>query len=227
MQPVLSQPRSWMLQVLLVSNLLLWENVYSMPMCFDMEGYSEITTEELFDSAIFMAQYISNLTTQMSEEFDANFVHSLGYKTRNSSNCHTTSLATPASTEQIQQTQSDVLLKMMISISRAWYHPLKQLVRALATLEGPCKTMLLKVIQVKETNQEILGELKAILIRVHPGAEENVYAAWMGLADVRSADDNTRYFALSNILHCLDSDTDKVATYLEALKCRIIHNNNC
>jgi prolactin len=58
-----------MFQVLLVSNLLLWENVYSMPMCFDMEGYNEITIEELFDSAIFMAQYISNLTTQMSEEF--------------------------------------------------------------------------------------------------------------------------------------------------------------
>ncbi|XP_021071711.1 prolactin-like [Mus pahari] len=227
MQPVLSQPHSWMLQVLLASTLLLWENVYSMPMCFDMEGYNEIPIEELLDSAIFMAQHISNLTTQMSEEFDANFVHSLGYKARNSSNCHTTSHATPESNEQIQQTQSDVLLKMMISISRSWYHPLKQLVRVLATLEGACKTMLLKVIEVMETNQEILGELKAILVRVHPGAEESVYAAWMGLADVRSADDNTHYIALSNILHCLDSDTDKVATYLEALKCRIIHNNSC
>ncbi|XP_031215138.1 prolactin-like [Mastomys coucha] len=227
MRPVLSQPCSWVLQVLLVSNLFLWENIYSMPMCFDMEEYIEIPIEELFDSAIVMAQYTSNLTRQISEEFDANFVHSLGYKARNFSTCHTTLLATPASNEQIQQTKSDVLLKMMISISRAWYHPLKQLVRALATLEGACKTILLKVIEVEETNQKFLEEIKAILVRIHPGAEENIYPAWMGLADVRSADEDTRHFALSNLLHCLDSDTDKIATYLEALKCSIIHNNNC
>ncbi|XP_052012153.1 prolactin-like [Apodemus sylvaticus] len=227
MQPVLSHPCSWWFHVLLVSNLLLWENVYSVPMCFGMEGYSELSIEELFDSAIVMAQHISNLTTQMSEEFDANFLHSLVYKTKNSSTCHTTSLATPASNEQIQQTQSDVLLKMVISISRAWYHPLKQLVRAVATLEGACKTMLLKVIDVEEANQEILKEFKAILVMVHPGAEENIYPAWMGLADVKSANEDTRNIALSNLLHCLDSDTDKVAIYLEALKCRIIPNNNC
>ncbi|GAB1298028.1 Growth hormone d9 [Apodemus speciosus] len=225
MQPVLSHLCSWLFHVLLVSNLF-WEKVYSVPMCFVMENYNELPIEELFNSAIVMVQHTSNLTTQMSEEFDANFVHSLGYKSKNSSTCPTTSLATPASNEQIQQTQ-DVLLKMVISISRAWYHPLEQLVRAVATLEGACKTMLLKVIDVEETNQQILKEIKAILVRVHPGAEEDVYPAWMGLADVRSADEDTRHIALSNLLHCLDSDTDKVATYLEALKCRIIHNNNC
>ncbi|XP_028638164.1 prolactin-like, partial [Grammomys surdaster] len=216
-----------MLQVLLVSNVLLWENVYSMPVCFDMEGYNDIPIEELFDSAIFTAQYISNLTTQMSEEFDAKFAHSLGYKAKNSSTCHTTSLDTPASIEQIQKTQSDVLLKMMISISRAWYHPLKQLVRAVATLEGACETLLLKVKEVEETNQGILEEIKAILVRVHPGAEENVYPAWMGLAEVRSTNEDIRRFAFSNLLHCLHSDTDTIATSLEVLKCRIIQNNNC
>nr|XP_034366990.1 prolactin-like [Arvicanthis niloticus] len=227
MQPVLSQPCSWMLQMLLVSNLLLWENVYSMSVCFDMEEYNEIPIEELFDSVIFTAQYISNLTTQLSEEFDTKFAHSLIYKAKNSSTCHTTSLATPASIEKIQQTQSDILVKMMISISRAWYHPLKQLVRAVATLEGTCETLLLKVKEVEETNQDILEELKAILVRVHPGAEENFYPAWMGLADVRSTDEDTRLFAISNLLQCLASDTDKIANYLEVLKCRIIQNNNC
>ncbi|XP_038951350.1 prolactin family 3, subfamily A, member 1 isoform X1 [Rattus norvegicus] len=155
------------------------------------------------------------------------FAHSLGYKSRNSSTCHTISLTTPGSNEQIQQTHSDVLLKMMISILRAWYHPLEHLVHAVATLEGICETMLFKVKEVEEKNQEILEKIKAILVRVYPGAEENVYPVWMGLADVRSANELTRHFTLSNLLHCLDSNTDKVATYLEALKCRIIHNNDC
>ncbi|XP_028638155.1 prolactin-like [Grammomys surdaster] len=227
MQPVLSQPCSWMLQVLLMSNVLLWENVYSMPVCFDMEGYNDIPILELFDSAIFTAQYISNLTTQMAEEFDTKFAHSLGYRAKNFSTCHATSLATPANVEQIQQTQSDVLLKIMISISRAWYYPLKQLVRVVAILEGAYETLLLKVKEVKEANQDILEEIKAILIRVHPGAEEKVYTASMALADVRSTNEDIRRFVVSNLLHCLDSDIDKVATYLEVLKCRIIQNNKC
>lgn len=40
-----------------------------MPMCLDLEGYNELSIEEIFEHAIFIAQYTSNLTTQMSEEF--------------------------------------------------------------------------------------------------------------------------------------------------------------
>lgn len=40
-----------------------------MPMCLDLEGYNELSIEEIFDHAIFIGQYTSNLTTQMSEEF--------------------------------------------------------------------------------------------------------------------------------------------------------------
>lgn len=58
-----------MLQLLLVSNLLLWEYVVSLPLCLEIEGSNELTIEELFDDAIGMAQYTSNLTTQISEEF--------------------------------------------------------------------------------------------------------------------------------------------------------------
>lgn len=57
-----------MFQLLLVSNLL-WEYVVPMPMCLDLEGYNELSIEEIFDHAIFIGQYTSNLTTQMSEEF--------------------------------------------------------------------------------------------------------------------------------------------------------------
>ncbi|MEJ1284630.1 prolactin family 6 subfamily a member 1 [Cricetulus griseus] len=71
----------------------------------------------------------------------------------------------------------------MISISRAWYHPLEKLVHEVAALNGASETMLLKVKEVEEKNQELLKKIKEILVRVHPGAEENVYPAWMGLAE--------------------------------------------
>nr|XP_048284133.1 prolactin-like [Myodes glareolus] len=215
-----------MFQLLLVSSLL-WESVVPMPMCLDLEGYNELSIEEIFDHAIFIAQYTSNLTTQMSEEFDENFAESLGYKVRNSSTCHTASLATPENNEQIQQTQSDDLLKVMISISRAWYHPLEHLLHAVAALKGACETMLSKVKEVEKKNEELLEELKKILVRVHPGAEENVYPAWMGLAEVKSANEDTRHFALSNLFHCLRCDANKIATYLLVLRCRVIPNSNC
>ncbi|KAK7824725.1 hypothetical protein U0070_020232 [Myodes glareolus] len=162
-----------------------------MPMCLDLEGYNELSIEEIFDHAIFIAQYTSNLTTQMSEEF------------------------------------SDDLLKVMISISRAWYHPLEHLLHAVAALKGACETMLSKVKEVEKKNEELLEELKKILVRVHPGAEENVYPAWIGLAEVKSANEDTRHFALSNLFHCLRCDANKIATYLLVLRCRVIPNSNC
>ncbi|CAH6803918.1 Prl3a1 [Phodopus roborovskii] len=223
----MSLPHTWMLQLLLVSNLLLWEHAVSAPMCLATEGYTELPIEELFDQTIVVAQYTSNLTKQMSEKFDESFAKRLVHKASNSSTCHTASLATPETNEQIQRTHLVNLLKAMISISRAWYHPLEHLVHAVAALKGAGKTMLLKVKEVKEKNQELLREIKKILVRVHPGAEENVYPAWMGLADVRSANEDTRHFALSNLFRCLHSDTYKVATYLEIVKCRVTRNNNC
>uniref|UniRef100_A0A8C8W480 Prolactin family 3, subfamily a, member 1 n=1 Tax=Peromyscus maniculatus bairdii TaxID=230844 RepID=A0A8C8W480_PERMB len=224
MQLSWSQPCS-MIQLLLVSNLLLWECVVSRPMCLDI-GYKKLFLQELLDRATVIAQYTSNLTMQMSEEFDENFAKNLEYKARNSSTCHTASLTTLEINEQIQQTQSDELLKVMISISRAWYHPLEHIVCEVAARKGTCETMLSKIKEVEE-NQELLEEMKGILVRVHPGAEENAYPAWMGLAEVRSDNEDTHHFALSNLLHCLRSDTDKIVTYLEVLKCQVIHNNNC
>ncbi|KAH0506760.1 Prolactin [Microtus ochrogaster] len=160
-----------MFQLLLLSNLL-WEYVIPMPMCLYVEGYNELSMEEIFDRAIVMAQYTYNLTTQMSEEFDENFSESLWYKARNSSTCHTASLATPEDSEQIQQTQSDDLLKVMISISRAWYHPLEHLVRSVAALKGACETMLSKVKEVEKKNEELLEEMKRILVRnLHPAMD--------------------------------------------------------
>ncbi|XP_076429205.1 prolactin-like isoform X3 [Peromyscus maniculatus bairdii] len=191
MQLSWSQPcSSGMIQLLLVSNLLLWECVVSRPMCLDI-GYKKLFLQELFDRATVIAQYTSNLTMQMSEEF------------------------------------SDELLKVMISISRVWYHPLEHLVCEVAARKGTCETMLSKIKELEEKNQELLEEMKGILVRVHPGAEENAYPAWMGLAEVRSDNEDTHHFALSNLLHCLRSDTDKIVTYLEVLKCQVIHNNNC
>lgn len=54
----------------------------------------------------------------------------------------------------------------MISISRAWYHPLEHLVRAVAALKGACETMLSKVKEVEKKNEELLEEMKKILVRV-------------------------------------------------------------
>ncbi|CAO2595588.1 Prl6a1 [Lemmus lemmus] len=215
-----------MFQLLLVSNLL-WEYVVPMPMCLDLEGYNEVSIEEIFDRAIIIAQYNSNLTTQMSEEFDENFAESVWYQARNSSTCHTASLTTPEDNEQIQQTQGEFLLKETIGMLGAWNDPLHHIATELSHMEDPPNDIISKAKDIEGKIKELLEALTWILSKIHPGFPRYIYPTWSGLASLQSPDEETRFFALYNLLHCLKKDSRKVHSNLRRLQCQLVYKRDC
>lgn len=57
------------LQILLMSNLLLWEDVVSVPTIGSGSGVSEMLTEDLFDDAIILSQHINSLAIETRRIF--------------------------------------------------------------------------------------------------------------------------------------------------------------
>ncbi|CAO2595590.1 PRL [Lemmus lemmus] len=198
-----------------------------MPMCLDLEGYNEVSIEEIFDRAIIIAQYNSNLTTQMSEEFDENFAESVWYQARNSSTCHTASLTTPEDNEQIQQTQGEFLLKETIGMLGAWNDPLHHIATELSHMEDPPNDIISKAKDIEGKIKELLEALTWILSKIHPGFPRYIYPTWSGLASLQSPDEETRFFALYNLLHCLKKDSRKVHSNLRRLQCQLVYKRDC
>ncbi|XP_008838729.1 prolactin-like [Nannospalax galili] len=215
--------------LLLLLNLLLWKSVFPTPTCAEEEEEEDcqLSTEELFDRTVFMSQYNYDLATQISDEFSEKFAKGRGYETTNATTCHTDSVSAPKTNEEVEKTHGKNLLKMMISISRAWFHPLEGLVNAVTALDGASEDMLARAKKLEEKNAGLLKEIKTLLVRVYPGVEETVYPVFMGLLELKSDDEDTRLSAFYNLMHCLLRDTHKVNMYLSVLKCRVIQSNNC
>ncbi|XP_017655469.1 prolactin-8A9-like [Nannospalax galili] len=60
--------------LLLVSNLLLWENVASVPECYSHDGHCVVSTAEMFERAIKQAETFRSLAADMYEEFTKRYM---------------------------------------------------------------------------------------------------------------------------------------------------------
>ncbi|XP_052012179.1 prolactin-3B1-like [Apodemus sylvaticus] len=218
MQPSLIHPCSFSgaLLLLAVSNLLLWEEVASLP------NYG-VSTESLYERVIRWSHYTHGLASNVFMEFEVKF----GRTAWSYSPCHTAAIPTPENSEQVHQTNSEDLLKVSITILQAWEEPIKHMVAAVASLPNVPDTLLSKTKELEERMLGLLEGLKTIFSRVHPGAAVSDYTFWSEWSDLQSSDESTKYNALKTLSRCVRRDTHKVDNYLKVLKCRDVHNNNC
>ncbi|KAL6088718.1 hypothetical protein STEG23_000809, partial [Scotinomys teguina] len=56
---------------------------------------------------------------------------------------------------------------------------------------------------------------------------EETYLVWSGLTSLQSSNEDVRRFAFYNMFRCLLKDSHRINTFLEVLKHRVIHENNC
>ncbi|XP_036042704.1 prolactin-3D4-like [Onychomys torridus] len=206
--------------LLLVSNLLLWEHVASKPT-------GSVSTGDLYDRVVGQSHTTYNLAADLYYEFDVKYFKSSWYKTRMPSLCHTASIHTPESREEVHEIKTEDLLKTMINISHAWEEPLKHLVSAVPTLPGASDKMLKIANAVKDKIHVLLAGMKTILSRSHKEVEKDAYPVWSGLADLQSSDEDTHLFAFYTLVRCLRRDTHKTDAFLKVLRCREIFNNEC
>nr|XP_014333243.1 PREDICTED: prolactin isoform X3 [Bos mutus] len=122
----------------------------------------------------------------------------------------------------------EVLMSLILGLLRSWNDPLYHLVTEVRGMKGAPDAILSRAIEIEEENKRLLEGMEMIFGQVIPGAKETEpYPVWSGLPSLQTKDEDARYSAFYNLLHCLRRDSSKIDTYLKLLNCRIIYNNNC
>ncbi|XP_028631547.1 prolactin-7B1 [Grammomys surdaster] len=241
MHPSLTQPCFWTLQILLVSNLLQWENVASVPTKGSGSGISEMLTEDLFDDAIILSQHInglaietrrifisSNFSSDMFITFTLQFNRHDEFVVNGLNSCHTLSLKTPKTEKEAKTISLSDFVKMILSILRAWENPLHHMETELKNMPGAPFAILARVKDIEVKNKILLDRIMKIAKKVkHEIHENEEYPVWSELASLQSTNEESRFFALYKLSYCLFVDTDKVEHYLKHLKCRYFDGYMC
>ncbi|XP_017650265.1 prolactin-3B1-like [Nannospalax galili] len=194
MQLPLTQACSWSFLLLLASHLLLWENAASMPRV-------QLSTKDLYERLIIQSHHNHGLAILVYSEFAEKFMKLSWFWEKDPVPCHTASIPTPSSREEVLNRTTENILNVTISTFHAWRDAMRDLVPAVAALEGASDE--------------------------YPGTEEGAYPAWTGQADLKSPNEDTRHFALFNMIRCLSRDTHRADNYLKVLRCREVFNNAC
>ncbi|XP_049998529.1 prolactin-2C2-like [Alexandromys fortis] len=226
MQLSLTQPRSWTLLLLLVSNQLLWENVASVPMCAMRNGRCFNSLGDMFDVAGSQSHEISQKVSEMLTEFKNHYAEAHSFNDTVLSHCHTSSLSIPES--EATKKQFGFLLNRVGTLLNAWEEPLRNLNEELSTLKGIPAGVISKVKDIKEKSSGQLVGIKTLLNVLYPRNAEAVnFPTLPEVASPKSAKEDVRILGYYNKLSCLDGDYKKIDIYLNVIKCKNLKMSNC
>ncbi|ERE74612.1 prolactin-2A1-like protein, partial [Cricetulus griseus] len=209
--------------LLLISNLLLWEEVSSLPNCAIHNGRCFPSMKKMLDLAVNMSQDISKQVFEMFIEFDNQYAQSHQLIKKSLKKCHTSSLHLPKPRIKALKTHPVVILKLVKSLLAAWKVPLYHLVKEMSSLENLPATMLSKAREIEKKNTGLLEGIKSILSQVQNRNYGNEkYTAWSGLASLKSDNEDVRKFAFYNLIRCAGKNALKVETALKIVRCKIL-----
>ncbi|XP_052013733.1 prolactin-6A1-like isoform X2 [Apodemus sylvaticus] len=226
----LNQSCFWTLLMLLASNLILWNNVASVPMHDSWTRYDEMSLYDLLDHAIVLSHNVSDITAEMHKIFLEDVLYKPGrwFPESYLTACHTSALSISVSKEGTQQMPGVFLVKEMISMLGAWKYPLYHIATELSYMEEAPNEIISRVKSIEEKIKVLIDALKGILSKIQPGSPENeIYPMWNELASLQSPDEDVRYFTLFNLFLCLVKDTRKIDSNFRLLKCKLVYNRDC
>ncbi|XP_021071712.1 prolactin-4A1 [Mus pahari] len=216
---------SWTVLLLLVSNLLLWENTASAMRAKRLNTYDYKTFGNTWNQAIKLSQSMNHRISELSTHFKVFYAQGRGFEQR-TTRCHTSSLSSPENKEQAQKIQLEELLGLAHSLLQAWANPLYHLWAEMCDRLGSTPPTLTKALEVKTLNRKLLETIEKIAFKGNFEINENGnYTAWSELELLQSPNRDTRYFAFHNLFHCLKRDSGYVEMYLKLLKCRLLQSN--
>ncbi|CAO2595606.1 Prl7a2, partial [Lemmus lemmus] len=218
--------------LLLVSNLLLWENVASVPLSTIETDDDNLYLEELFDHAMILLHNISKLNTEMrrmyiESEFSEKFHHQYmleyfadqEFLIKTLTCCHNYRIKTPKNMDEGQKISVEDFPKLILSRVQAWNDTLHNLLNILESIPGTDDAVLSIASDIRTKNAELLEDNKRILNMTYGKIELVDHAILTGLEDFQSSDEDFRLFALCKLSYCLREDMNMVNIYLKLLSC--------
>ncbi|XP_028631499.1 prolactin-8A8-like [Grammomys surdaster] len=235
----LSLPHFWALLLLVLSNLLLWEKAASIPACEAKEGGCWDPLEEAFKSAIERAKTQRKLAKQFYVEFFHNQFSAGQFAAlksklnrqdesvvRAASYCHSSLTNPPKEPRELMTTEIEKYLKILINYVGFWTSPLYHLVLELSAMKGVPETTLSKAKEIEENNRQILDDLRWILTKIYPTAEEEEeFPIWGYLSSLKSSNRSHKFLAMFNLSNCLKYDAQEILFNIEMVECRLIPDN--
>ncbi|XP_061002191.1 chorionic somatomammotropin hormone 1-like [Dama dama] len=213
---------SRLLLLLVVSNPLLCQGEDYAPYCKNQTGECRIPLQNLFDTATTVANYNQRLAREMFDEFGKQYGQRKNLTPKVLSSCHTTSITTPESKEEAENTEDKILFRLVVSLLHSWDEPLHHLVTELLRSKEASPDLLSRAAEIEEKTKVLLEGVEEIQKRIHPEEQEKEtsYPVWSELSSLMSEDDDVNKTTFYKMFHCLQRDSSKIETYLQMLKCR-------
>ncbi|KAM9738796.1 chorionic somatomammotropin hormone 1-like [Dama dama] len=223
-ETVRAPPPGWsrLLLLLVVSNPLLCQGEDYAPYCKNQTGECRIPLQNLFDTATTVANYNQRLAREMFDEFGKQYGQRKNLTPKVLSSCHTTSITTPESKEEAENTEDKILFRLVVSLLHSWDEPLHHLVTELLRSKEASPDLLSRAAEIEEKSKVLLEGVEEIQKRIHPEEQEKEtsYPVWSELSSLMSEDDDVNKTTFYKMFHCLQRDSSKIETYLQMLKCR-------
>ncbi|XP_021071715.1 prolactin-5A1 [Mus pahari] len=216
------------LLLLLLSNLLMWENVVSVPRCIMEDGGCQKVLNYIFNMSSTISENFNNLSSETLNDFDTEYDPHQKFQNRPTMTCHTSSRSIPNNKRKAERMQPVVLLNVTMRMLAAWKNLLCYVENNMADLDGTPYAIISKVKlidrQIKKLTKN-LQDIKTILSQVHPELKENEdYPAWSGEPYVQQSKRRIQLFGLHSLFVCLDNDAQKVSDFINILRVQIVPN---
>ncbi|XP_036044808.1 prolactin-5A1-like [Onychomys torridus] len=230
MQLSLTQTHSWALLLPLLSSMLLWEKVASLPMCEVINGHCQLTLEYLFNQARGLPEDSNRLILEMFNEFNKEYYSGPWALNKIPLQflCHKYSFPFPDNATEGQEIQPEVLLKVTIGMLVGWNNTLSHVIIDLADLEsipgvGAFISKIRKIVENFTKLTKLLKDVKSLLNLVRLEFEEDeAYPASAGLPSSHLLNNSSRLLFYYILLGCLKFNAEKVVTHVKILRCQMV-----
>ncbi|XP_006516644.1 prolactin-7A2 isoform X1 [Mus musculus] len=229
-----SQPCPWALLLVVVSSLLLWENVASVPLSSnETDGYP-LSINGLFHNAMRLTWNIKNLNMELRKTYTVNqvseklyenymldFIEDMEYLVKALTCCHNYSIKTPENLDEAQQIPFNEFPKLILSRMWAWNETSKVLLTTLRSIPGMHDDVISLAKNIETKLAELFEYTQSILNSIYGTTTTgNVeYTVFSGLEDLKSSDEEFSLFDLCKFSYCLRVDIHMVELYLKLLEC--------
>nr|BAA84972.1 prolactin-like-peptide [Rattus norvegicus] len=217
------------LLLLLLSNLLMWENVASVPRCIMENGGCQKVLNYLFNMTSTISESFNTLSSETLNDFYTEFDPHQTFQNRPAMTCHTSSRSIPNNKRKAERMEPAALLNRDNQNVGFLEKPSCTIVENnMANLDGTPYAIISKVKlidrQIKKLTKN-LQDIKTILSQVHPELKEKEnYPVWSGEPYVQKSKRRTQLFGLHSLFFCLYSDAEKVSDYVNILRNKIVPN---
>ncbi|XP_021071089.1 prolactin-7A2 [Mus pahari] len=228
-----SQPcPSGALLLLVVSSLLLWENVASGPLSSNETNGVPISINGLIHNAMRLTWNIKKLNMELRRTYTVNevsenlyetymldFIEDMEFLVKALTCCHNYSIKTPETLDEAQQIPFNEFPKLILSRMWAWNETSKVLLNILRSIPGMHDDVISLAKNIETKIAELFEYTQSILNSIY-GTTENVeYTVFSGLEDLNSSEEEFSLFALCKFSYCLRVDIHMVELYLKLLEC--------